>query len=341
MRPSLRDVALKAGVNATTVSRALKNDPRVKKDTRDRILIIAQEMGYQRDARLDALNFYRNAKRQNKSKEVIAWLTNFDGPHDWQGIGTYATIFRSLSRIAEKSGYRVDPFWIEPKKMPPRRVSEILRNRGIRGVIIGVEKDNESRIQLDWEHFSAITLSPRSGAPYLNSIKRDFFHDIELCVRKMVERGLRRIILIYHKRFGEYVGNYANGSFLATTSKLLGQSGNIYCSHRTEYTQKLPIWLKESKADGVLTTAIHHYIDAVKSVHETERPFVASLDTQFETNSEIIPGILYEPDAYAQVIFNQIASQLNRFELGLPEHRLITSFPGRWVDESSTPNVTD
>ena len=43
---TLKDVAQKAGVAVSTVSYALNNDPRIPEDTKQRIMSIAQEIGY-------------------------------------------------------------------------------------------------------------------------------------------------------------------------------------------------------------------------------------------------------------------------------------------------------
>ncbi len=45
-RPTVRNIAVPAGVSASTVSRALEGDPRVSRETRERIMAIAQEQGY-------------------------------------------------------------------------------------------------------------------------------------------------------------------------------------------------------------------------------------------------------------------------------------------------------
>lgn len=45
----MKDVARRAGVDVSTVSLAINNDPRIRQETRERILVIAKELGYQRN----------------------------------------------------------------------------------------------------------------------------------------------------------------------------------------------------------------------------------------------------------------------------------------------------
>jgi len=49
MATTMKDVARRAGVDVSTVSLAINNDPRIRTETRERILLIAQELGYQKN----------------------------------------------------------------------------------------------------------------------------------------------------------------------------------------------------------------------------------------------------------------------------------------------------
>src|SRR5262245_52593251 len=48
-RPSLRDVAARAGVALSTASRAMANSPSVRPQLRERVYAAAQEIGYERN----------------------------------------------------------------------------------------------------------------------------------------------------------------------------------------------------------------------------------------------------------------------------------------------------
>jgi LacI family transcriptional regulator len=49
MATTMKDVARQAGVDVSTVSLAINNDPRIRRETRERILAIAQELGYRKN----------------------------------------------------------------------------------------------------------------------------------------------------------------------------------------------------------------------------------------------------------------------------------------------------
>jgi LacI family transcriptional regulator len=45
-RPTLKTIAFLTGLGVTTVSRALKNGPEIGQDTKQRVRLIAQQIGY-------------------------------------------------------------------------------------------------------------------------------------------------------------------------------------------------------------------------------------------------------------------------------------------------------
>jgi DNA-binding LacI/PurR family transcriptional regulator len=49
MATTMKDVARQAGVDVSTVSLAINNDPRIRRETRERILAIASDLGYRKN----------------------------------------------------------------------------------------------------------------------------------------------------------------------------------------------------------------------------------------------------------------------------------------------------
>src|SRR3546814_17701587 len=67
LRPTSFDVAERAGVSQSTVSRALRNSPGVNAETRARVAAAARELGYVVDRHASSLRL--------KSSETIALVT--------------------------------------------------------------------------------------------------------------------------------------------------------------------------------------------------------------------------------------------------------------------------
>ena len=80
----LRDIAEKAGVSRMTVSLALRGDPQVSKDTQARIREIAEELGYQPNAKVSRAMSELAKSRHVEADERLAFLTSEKTEHGWK-----------------------------------------------------------------------------------------------------------------------------------------------------------------------------------------------------------------------------------------------------------------
>jgi DNA-binding LacI/PurR family transcriptional regulator len=100
VNPTSRDIAEIAGVSQATVSRALRNSPLVRKETRDRIQEIAKE-----------LNYYvnRNAAglRTHQSNTIALLLFDETGGTDAQINPFFLSMLGYIARAAARHGYDV------------------------------------------------------------------------------------------------------------------------------------------------------------------------------------------------------------------------------------------
>jgi len=70
---TIKDIARQAGVSIATVSYVLNNDPRIKKETAKKVLLVAEEMNYL------ASGIARSLKK-SKTNNVLVFVHNFSGP---------------------------------------------------------------------------------------------------------------------------------------------------------------------------------------------------------------------------------------------------------------------
>ena len=93
MRPNLKDIAQRAGVSTSTVSRALSGSSLIAEATVDRIRALADEFGYRPNVR--ARNF-----RAQKTMAVLIVVRDIGNPF-------YLEVFKGVERVARQAGYSV------------------------------------------------------------------------------------------------------------------------------------------------------------------------------------------------------------------------------------------
>src|SRR5437016_2694841 len=112
-RITMVEVARVAKVHQTTVSLALRNDPRLPRETRQRIRKLAEDMGYRPDPMLSALNFYRSSKDTAKTQPAIAFIMRSRAMHPPVHFYSDEKFLKGARRACERMGFRLVPFQVE------------------------------------------------------------------------------------------------------------------------------------------------------------------------------------------------------------------------------------
>lgn len=123
-RPAvMADVARLAGVSHQTVSRVLNEHPRVRPDTRDRVLRAIAQLGYRRNAMARGL-----ASRRSRVLGVVSFDTILFGP---------ASTLLGIERAARAADYGVSIVTMERvDRASVLSAANILADQGVDGVII-------------------------------------------------------------------------------------------------------------------------------------------------------------------------------------------------------------
>ena len=90
---TIKDIARELNLSYSSISLALNDDPRIKKETRERVKLKAEEMGYQRNAQARALVM-------NKSEMIGFILPDIENPF-------FASLIRGAEELAFEKGYNL------------------------------------------------------------------------------------------------------------------------------------------------------------------------------------------------------------------------------------------
>ena len=138
-RVTMKAVARAAGAHQTTVSLALRNNPRLPEKTRRRIQKIADRLGYRPDPMLAALSHYRFGRREVKAPTTLAFLLNFRDQAELKASHPHWLFLEGARRQAERIGYQLEIFYIGHRTAGAgQRIAAVLQARGIVGDIKGV-----------------------------------------------------------------------------------------------------------------------------------------------------------------------------------------------------------
>lgn len=188
----LKDVAGRAGVSVATVSRALRNDPRISEPIRAAVRRCADALGYVPDPALARLAQYRRS-RDRPPDEVIAHLTTWPAG---QGLGASCTIWEAIPHHCRQLGYHYEMLHVGSSAAEQQACSDQLSARGIRGVIIGSGPIPHDEVRIDRQRFAFVNVGGRPTLHQSHWVGPDVAAGVTTALLRLREDGRTRIGLV-------------------------------------------------------------------------------------------------------------------------------------------------
>lgn len=193
-RPTIKDVARVAGVHFTTVSMALRGNPRIPAHTRDRIVAAAARLGYERNEVFAALSRQRpNGWQRAGFSPGIAYVTNESVERGLFRTAHHRRLVRGARRQAEELGYRFDLLSIDRGAFTSRSLRRELTKRHLGGIIIGAFFPGRATIDFDVGDISIVKIDSRHILPRSTFVSNDQMHAVRLAFQQLRGLGYRRI----------------------------------------------------------------------------------------------------------------------------------------------------
>ncbi|MGM9521982.1 MAG: LacI family DNA-binding transcriptional regulator [Oscillospiraceae bacterium] len=246
---SIKDVAQKAGVSISTVSRVFNNGPSVTDETKKRVLQAMEELKYRP-------NFAAKALRDGSSKTIALIVPSISNP-------SYAMMAQGLESVVRAKNYNVilcntnDDVEVELNHI------ELLKNRYVDGFVFATAKEGD-------QHIDALI---ESGMPVVevmrytndaNAVTVDNFKIGYEATKYLIDRGHRKIFM--------FTNTNRNISFRLRADgyrKALSDAG------LEEYTFSAPVSGRSSDAEEMCQTALeainsHGVPDAILCANDSK-----------------------------------------------------------------------
>ena len=191
-RVVMKDIAEVAKVHQTTVSLALRNDPRISLETRERIQGIAKSMGYTPDPMLSSLISYRRSGQVKRIHETIALIFDVKNREAFEESDYLPSIRDAVVSRAAELGYRVDVLIHGVDFRDSAMLDRILKTRGIHGVLIGGIYQKEVSYALDWDHYSIVKIGANPMDLEVDTVMGNYPYGVRKILRKLKEAGYKR-----------------------------------------------------------------------------------------------------------------------------------------------------
>lgn len=341
----MEDVALALGVHRTTVSLALRRDPRIPSATQEKIRAAAEKLGYRPNPLVAALMQQQRGRQTSRGVTTLAYLTYDNVKEEWRQNPAYVEIFDGALTRAGSLGYRLEEFSLTKGGMNPRRVQQILRTRGIRGVILAPPPGSDSRVEINLKDFAAIGLGLRIQEPFIERVSTDHYQAMRLTVRACRAKGYRRPGLVVGETASERIGHRWEAAFLvegwmtARRKSVPILTGPI--NHGARATPpEFQNWLTQHRPDVVITTPSDRAAEWLAAIQATS-PQTGFASLGLRDRSGKIAGVWQNHARLGAIAVELLAAKLQRNEHGA-EHATDTHLvEGEWIDGASLPAKPD
>ncbi|WP_232767685.1 LacI family DNA-binding transcriptional regulator [Geminisphaera colitermitum] len=336
-RITLKHIAEAAGVTAATVSMALRNSPRISMGVRERVRRLATEMNYQPDPLIAALAGRRGGRGSRNGKPAaeigtIAYVTAFAKREGWRCNRFSPAVFAGACERAAQQGYRVEHFWLREPGMTARRLSEILRSRGIRGVCVAPLPEGFGHMRLRWEWFSCAAVGYSMIRPSLHRACPHQFQGMMHTLKTLRRQGFRRIGVAMEKRVSRIVVHNWLAAILVF-QQMHGASSVERFNYETPDRERLSEWITEHHPDAMICTDVA--LLAWARAAGGAAMGLAQLDA--------LPGYAgldQRPEVVGAAVIDLITGQIQRNETGIPADPKVTMVEGRWVEGPFTAIIS-
>jgi len=328
-RVTIRDIAAKAGVHFTTVSMALRNNPRLPEETRRAIRDLAKEMGYIPDPMLMALNAYRSAKLTPHYKATIAWVNNWPQRDQLLGIAQFREYYEGAGERARELGYMLEEFWMYEEGMTPAKLHRILKARNINTLLIAPQPLSHAPPEMNYREFSVVAFGYSIQPSVFHVVTSHHFHSMNVIMQNLVALGYRRIGLCYPADWDEKVENSCQGGLMLAALKW-PELEIVPALLKTDTGDRdLAAWMETHRPDAIIShRVVAGQLQAMGYRFPEEIGFVC---LNLDRNDTCFSGIYQNDVLIGRTAVDLVVAMLHRGERGVPETPVRTLVESVWV----------
>ena len=329
---TFRDIARECGVSPTTVSLALRNHPRISKETTERVKAAVERLHYTCNPMVSALMSSMGRSSSPSDPAPLAAIYTHS-EKTFSALSYPKTLWDGISRRAEELGFPIERFFLDHQKIDSKRITEILVSRGITGLIIPPAFRGGSHLSINWNLFSAIAIGYSMLRPNLHRVCHDQYQGIRIALKRLYSRGYRRPGLVF----------YQTQDLRSLYSRSSGFYGH---EHRRNKKQIVPVlecsdpdsflrWYEKHKPDAIVGTGY----DVIEQAGLKCPEDVGFVSLGYDENRPEVAGIDEQVELLGAAAVDHLVQLLYYNKRGVPEVPSTILIPPKWRDGASLPNL--
>ncbi len=338
-----KQIATESGCHHSTVSLALRNDPRLPLATREHIQGVARRLGYRPNPLLSLL--MSRVQRGNVNyRGTLAYMHTVPRKSPLLQALVHRNYIAGARQRASEFGYSLDELYLGPEEIRSSRVPAMLKARGIMGVVVEhlpCEWCPDRRLPVDLSEFATASLGVPLASPMIHYVASDQYMRPILAAREVLALGYRRPGLVLYAAFDSNMAHRCSAGFWSVQAHTEGIARVPICHLRNDSEREiLSAWLSDNQPD-VLLVSNDRVIRMVRSLGRKipQELGAVCLDRLPVPQHEGIAGVYGNAEYVGMGAVEMVVSQLHRGDVGPPPRTTSYLISSSWVPGKSVRKV--
>lgn len=329
---SVRVLARDLGLSHSTVYDALRNNPRVKEATRERVLKAAEKEGFQYNPLVGALmsEIRRSSTRTFQGVVAVVDLENSERRIK-QAQRHQHKLWEGAKEQAERLGFKVEAFVLGDENLSVSRLDSILQSRGIKGILILPARESPDISALNWDRYAGMYTDYLIEKPALDSVSSDHYRSMMIALSKVREYGYRRPGFVLEGDQDQRLLYRYEAAFRTFNLHSEGfDTIEPYFARKLEESD-FRDWFEMNQPDIVIC----HRMEVkgwMESMGLTIPETHGFCKINVATTPEPVSGLDLKPRILGQRAMELLIGKLHRNDYGIPKVQLTSTIPAQWVD---------
>lgn len=329
---NMREIARITGVSIATVSKSLTNKSDISASTRQRVLAVCERLGYKTNPLVAALMRSRRRHTSPASGLTLAYTTAFPTADGWRKHPSpiFRQLFAGAEARAEERNYRLEHHWLFRDGMSNQRFSQVLEARGIKGILLAPVPYTHTAIELNWPAFSTVVLGLTPSTRQFHRVTTDYYQSMLLVMEHCRQSGYRRPGLAVRMETVARLEYRWEAAYLVAQQRL-GLSQTAKPLIVEEWTpENVGRWLRREKPDVVIGPVLGRLEELITASGKRVPEDIGLVGLLVPRPGDRLAGVLQDGEILGATAVDQLISQIERNETGIPNHPITHTMLGRW-----------
>jgi LacI family transcriptional regulator len=270
---------------------------------------------------------------------TLAYVTAFPTADGWRRPGPFVDFYNGAKARAEALGYTLEEWWAAKPGLDGRRLSEVLYNRNIHGVIIAPLPAGGSSLKLEWSRFASATIAFSLASPLIHRASNDQYLSITMAIEELKKLGCQRIGLAITEEEDVRVQRKWSAGFLVYQQSLEEKLRIPPLLATGTFLSAFSKWYQQHQPDVILSqeSRVPEYLNQLGASVPNDVGFAHLALTEADKG---VAGINQNSQLVGANALDIVDAQLRRNERGIPAAPQTVLILGRWVPGATVMDRT-